>query len=244
MVIGALLGEHLGTRQTARAELALNLVRDTPTDPRLFKYVIAPRIGPREDLPPDLLWNKAFTLAQEDNGSSLKNTPFPLLILDDSHVIDLCKLTTPNVLVVDIARTYAYACRLALDGNSSSAGISLDDFHIKLYCFARTNLTRRVLTVAETVPAPTPSPVGSPIACNDPEKQDYAALALHLAVYHLLHTRTLREALRDVFSRRGALGVNAATVAALMGAYYGMQVFEDKWVKLGEELLSKALNKN
>lgn len=65
----------------------------------------------------------------------------------------------------------------------------------------------------------------------DTSYQGYVGVAFTLAFYHLLHSNNLHDALVETLKLGGDTDTNGCIVAALLGAYYGIESLPEKWIQ-------------
>lgn len=118
-------------------------------------------------------------------------------------------LTHPNPANADCNAVFVYAFLQAVE-----QGASTQQVYERTLAWARSqSLVPTVLQAVEQ--AATVRPI-----C-DFRNTGWVVLALHVALYQLLHAENFRSALVDVVSSGGDTDTNAAITGALLGAFYG-----------------------
>lgn len=166
-----------------------------------------------------------FDAQSQANGALMRVAPIGILgcNLDEQEIIRLsdedCALTHKHSICKDANRIWALAIAKAVrDGDSKE----------DVYAYMRTIAPRisndNVLT--STLDEACNHP---PQAC-DGRDQGWVLIALHQAIYTLLHSGTIEEGIRAITMRGGDADTNAAIYAMLAGAIDGSTGIPHRWI--------------
>lgn len=127
-------------------------------------------------------------------------------------------LTHPNPANADCNAVFVYAFLQAVE-----QGTTAQQVYERTLAWARTqNLVPTVLQAVEHA--------ASMLPVCDLSNRGWVVLALHVALYQLLHAKDFRAALVDVVSSGGDTDTNGAITGALLGAFFGELSIPADWL--------------
>ena len=140
---------------------------------------------------------------------------------------EVCELTNPNPICVDMSTCYLYAINIAIrTGNPNET-------YKKASSIAKLPITKMILLDAKTKY----SPVKLINAQNKIEEiepdstyQGYVGIAFQNAFYHLLNTNDYVDVMIHTVGIGGDTDTNACIAGALFGACYGVGRIDKDWI--------------
>ncbi len=190
---------------------------------------------PVEEIHKAMMYNATHNMNSLSNGCLMKISPVAIIgVLATVRNVDysnediadlagnICKLTNPNPIAVDACRVYVLAVR------DAARGIERNIIWSKAVTNANTKLVGQILYDARLRASPAIAQDRDPIPV-DGKGQGYLGVALQLAFYELLYSKSFEEALVRTVSRGGDTDTNGCIVGALLGAYYGYSAIPSDW---------------
>ena len=137
---------------------------------------------------------------------------------------DICKLTNPNPIARDACRVYVMAIRNAIRGDSRQL------IWEKALKGAETDLIKQIIADSKEQATPAVAHNRDPIY-PDESRQGYLGVALQLAFFELLYSKSFEHSLIRTITRGGDTDTNGCIVGALLGAFYGYTEIPADWSK-------------
>lgn len=168
-----------------------------------------------------------------NNGSLMRISPlaiYGITIPEDIflQLVDTeCRITHPNLLVLDICRVFANCIRTAIiTGNKEQV----------LKTAKRTAKSVSVLNIIQDAIEKEEPFCFYPANGKEPEcieaddsRREYAGIALHCALFEVANGHSFERSLERVVSKGGDTDTNASIVGALLGAVYGIGAIPNEW---------------
>uniref|UniRef100_A0A914DR44 ADP-ribosylhydrolase ARH3 n=1 Tax=Acrobeloides nanus TaxID=290746 RepID=A0A914DR44_9BILA len=187
---------------------------------------------------------KSFNENNLSNGALMRITPLAIAYRNSTYkelrklAIEDAQITHSNPIAWDASVVYIIALVALLRGKTR------DDAFYDALSYAETDIVREHMEDAKNraIPVKLPQNIISKQTVVDPNNcileftngDDYAmgymGIALQSAFYELLHAKSFASGLEDVISRGGDTDTNGCIVAALLGAYFGIDTIPQEWV--------------
>lgn len=140
---------------------------------------------------------------------------------------EICELTNPNPICIDICKCYVKAIEYAIKTGDPKIAYK------KAYEVAELNITKLLLKASLTRTSPVKL-IDSNGKITEIETdgtcQGYVGIAFQNAFYHLLNTKSFTEVMIQTLCLGGDTDTNACIVGALYGACFGGNKIERDWL--------------
>lgn len=140
---------------------------------------------------------------------------------------EVCELTNPNPVCIDISKCYVKAIEYAIKTGDPNVA------YTKACETAQLEITKLLLkaSLTRTSPVKLISSDGQISEIDtDGSCQGYVGIAFQNAFYHLLHTKTFTEVMIHTMCLGGDTDTNACIAGALYGACFGGNKIDKNWL--------------
>lgn len=187
-----------------------------------------------------------------DNSSLIRMSPLGIFGSGFSEdmllnwVQEECKLTHPNVYVIDACKTYANCIRTAIITGSKEqviksalntpktnlvleiikTALKKEEPFVFLYAFFDSNATNEN---EKNVHSNENELEYECIMADEKTRMNYFGIALHCAIYELHNGYSFERSLERVVMKGGDTNVNACITGALLGSIYGISFIPNEW---------------
>lgn len=179
--------------------------------------------------------------ASEANGGMMRISPLAvyhaqkLMMADsfspselDADTVEDTAITHPNWVCKEAGILFVRALVLAILGYEKDRILNILEAYVKAIDDSKiVNIKEAIISSRNIKPQ------------DIPGKSGWVVLALHNAIYRLLHCESSEQAIRESAYMGGDTDTNCAIAGALVGAYYGFDSFPADWISKVENCDTK-----
>lgn len=178
---------------------------------------------------------KDLNMTSLSNGLLMRIAPIGVISainhnINLKHIVKLeGSLTHPHHINVNCAYLYCLAIKMVIEGGNKK------DVFFKLLDLAKqTPRLKIILTDAIAGPEPTYMIDDSHneiyVLTDDKKYQGYLGVALQNTFFEFLHGTSYEKSMIDIIKRGGDTDTNCAIAGGLLGAFYGIEKIDDRWL--------------
>jgi len=178
----------------------------------------------------DMITNSSrYNSTSLSNGTLMRIAPISILYKKcslkamKSFVEKDCELTHPHPFVCEITWLYVYAILQCLQG--------IDRTQIFENLLKETTIPNIYLLLLNAQRRPEPCILdGVEVFTDNPKFQGFCGIAFQNCIYELVNGSSFAESILSVLKRGGDTDTNCCITGGLLGAYYGMEGIDKRWI--------------
>lgn len=169
------------------------------------------------------------------NGSLMRIAPlgiYGVMITDNELqqlVIEECNLTHPSEIVKEICYLYCIGIKYLINKKSK------EEVYEIMIKYAKLPRSKIILSDARRHAEPVfiinELLTEDYVETDDKQFQGYVGIAFQNAVYELMNGKDFETSIKEVISRGGDTDTNAAVTGGLIGAHYGINKIDERWIR-------------